>query len=87
MNDEGRCVSCGKYLWDQQVYERAEEFRNEIEVLKLEVEWFRAALRSEREACAKSCDIVADEASEMFDKDGAAAAHMCGFLIRARGMI
>ena len=83
---EGQCGSCGKYLWDKKLYEQAQSLRDEVERLRLELDWFRAAVISEREACARSCELIAEEAHEVFDREGGVAASMCAVLIRARGV-
>lgn len=80
-----QCSSCGKYLWDIRLYEQAQSLRDEVERLRLEVEWLRGAVISEREACARSCELIAEEAHEVFDREGGVAASMCAVLIRMRG--
>lgn len=80
-----QCSSCGKYLWDRKLYEHVQSLRDQVERLRLEVEWSRAAVISEREACARSCELIAEEAHEVFDQEGGVAASMCAVMIRMRG--
>lgn len=94
MRTDEQCERCGKYLWSQLVYERAESLRVENSRLIAEVNRLRQMtadgrdpVQDERDACEALCMEVARECSGVCDRDGAYAALDCAGRISERSQV
>lgn len=93
MRTDEQCERCGKYLWSQLVYEKAESLRVENARLIAELNRLRQVAdgrdpaQDERDACEAICMDIARECSGVCDRDGAYAALDCAGRISERQVL